>query len=70
MNIFKEGDWVKCKDPGDRPLTMGKVYQITSVNGQFVSVKNDNENVCEYYPDRFIPDETWEVSQLLKEYDV
>ena len=51
MQTFKVGDRVKCTDPNGR-LVLFKLYVITCVNGDYVSVDSDMKGFL--YASRFV----------------
>ena len=51
MQTFKVGDRVKCVDPSGR-LVLFKLYVITCVDGEYVSVDSDMKGSL--YASRFV----------------
>ena len=51
MQTFKAGDKVKCIDPNGR-LVLFKLYVITGVDGDYVSVDSDMKGYL--YASRFV----------------
>ena len=53
VNKFKVGDTVRCINDGGYPITVGKLYTIKVIAGEFLRVTDDSGNVRGYSYTRF-----------------